>query len=89
VGSLRIDTGWLRGPESKGERAMYELKVSGMSCSHCAAAITRSIRRRDPEAKVEVDVGAGRVSVESVRSEAEVRQAVEEEGYRVLESARP
>lgn len=67
---------------------MYELKVSGMSCSHCAAAITRSVLRLDPLAKVGIDVRAGHVSVESARSEAEVRQAIEEEGYRVLESAR-
>ena len=43
---------------------MIELNVKDMTCGHCVATITRAIRSLDTEAKVEVDLGAGRVRVD-------------------------
>lgn len=61
-----------------------ELIVEGMSCGHCVRAVTRAVESLDPGAKVEVDLGTGRVRVEGTPSEAAVRGAIEAAGYRVL-----
>lgn len=66
---------------------MKSFKVSGMSCSHCASAVTRSIQERDPEAKVEVDLAQGRVEVESALARAELARAISEAGYEVAAQA--
>lgn len=58
-----------------------ELAVQGMSCEHCVRAVTQAIRARDPAAEVAVDLAAGRLRATTALPEAEVRAAVEEEGY--------
>jgi copper chaperone len=60
---------------------MIELRVEGMTCGHCVSAVTRAVKAIDPEANVQVDLGAGRVRVEG-RSSAEVLgKAITEAGY--------
>ena len=59
------------------------LKVEGLSCSHCAQAVTAAIQAKDPAAKVVVDVAAGTVKTETVLPRHVVSMAVEEEGYAV------
>jgi copper chaperone len=66
---------------------MYELKVEGMSCGHCVAAVTRSLRELDAAARVDVDLAQQTVRVESGAPLEKVREAVEEAGYPVLDSA--
>jgi copper chaperone len=61
------------------------LKVEGMSCSHCAQAVTAAIEAKDPTAKVVVDVAGGTVKAETVLPRHVVSMAVEEEGYAVKE----
>ncbi len=39
------------------------MKVEGMTCGGCAAAVTKAIRRLDPEAEVSVDLERGQVAV--------------------------
>ena len=65
---------------------MYELKVEGMSCGHCVAAVTRSLRDIDAGAKVDVDLAEQKVRVATSAPLEEVREAVEEAGYPVLAS---
>jgi copper chaperone len=60
-----------------------ELRVEGMSCDHCARAVTAAIRARDPVARVDVSVERGTVRAETTLPAAEVAAAVTEEGYRV------
>lgn len=67
---------------------MYELKVEGMSCGHCVAAVTRSVREIDAAASVDVDLAQQKVSVTSTAPLEQVREAVEEAGYTVLASTR-
>ena len=67
---------------------MYELKVQGMTCGHCAASITRAILDRDRDARVEVDVKKGRVRVKTQQAEDTLRRTIEDAGYQVVESAR-
>lgn len=60
-----------------------QVQVEGMSCGHCVKAVTRAITELDAQAKVNVDLGAGRVDVESALSPAEVSTAITEAGYTV------
>ncbi|BDG74708.1 heavy-metal-associated domain-containing protein [Roseomonas fluvialis] len=59
------------------------LKVEGMSCSHCAQAVTAAIEAKDPAAKVVIDVAAGTVQASTILPRHVVSMAVEEEGYEV------
>lgn len=62
---------------------MQTFNVNGMTCAHCERAVISSIQSRDADARVEVDLDAGVVRVESRLSEAAIREAIEEEGYQV------
>jgi copper chaperone len=62
---------------------MTEFKVAGMSCQHCVKAVTDSIQALDAQARVEVDLAAGRVKVESSQDSAALRAAIDEAGYTV------
>ncbi|ALS67605.1 heavy-metal-associated domain-containing protein [Pandoraea apista] len=60
-----------------------QVQVEGMSCGHCVKAVTRAITERDAAAKVNVDLSAGRVDVESRLSPIEVSAAITDAGYTV------
>ena len=62
---------------------MLNFQVSGMTCGHCEAAVTRAVKSVDPAAKVTVERAVGRVSVESATDAQAVKQAIEREGYTV------
>lgn len=57
--------------------------VYGMSCGHCASAVTREIGGLEGVTGVHVDLAAKQVTVGSTRrlAEDEVRAAVDEAGY--------
>lgn len=60
--------------------------VSGMTCSHCVAAVTEEVSRLDGVSAVDVDLDAGGNSRVTVTSAAPlpvdaVRNAVDEAGY--------
>jgi copper chaperone len=57
--------------------------VDGMTCSHCATAVSGEVGQLAGVADVRVDVSRGTVTVigESVPDDAAVRAAVEEAGY--------
>lgn len=60
--------------------------VTGMTCEHCAAAVSAEVTRVPGVTGVEVDVPAGRVTVTSGEpvSDTAVREAVEEAGYELV-----
>ncbi|WP_222909421.1 heavy-metal-associated domain-containing protein [Pseudomonas sp. DNDY-54] len=62
---------------------MQTFNVTGMTCGHCERAVTEAIRSRDADAKVEVDLDAGVVKVDTHLDEAAIREAIEEEGYQI------
>ncbi len=66
---------------------MYELQVEGMSCGHCVSSVTKSVRDVDAAAKVEVDLTQQKVRVDSSASLDEIKSALEEAGYPVLNSS--
>ncbi|HOA33522.1 MAG: copper chaperone CopZ [Clostridiales bacterium] len=63
------------------------MKVEGMSCEHCSAAITRAVKALDGVSKVEVDLKSKTVEVEfdpaKLNADA-IKAAIEDQGYDVL-----
>lgn len=62
-----------------------EFEVEGMTCGHCVRAITRAIHTLDPDARVDVDLAQGMVTVEGQALPDAVANAISREGYTVRE----
>lgn len=60
-----------------------KLNVPNIACEDCAAKITDSIHVMEPDAKVDVDVNAKTVTVESAASEETIKQIIVASGYQV------
>jgi copper chaperone CopZ len=61
-------------------------QVNGMTCGHCATAVTNALNTIPGVRGVEVDVAGGRVDVtsDSPLAETAVRDAVVEAGYELV-----
>ena len=57
------------------------MQVDGMTCEGCVNAVTRTIRRLDPGAEVDVDLAHGRVRVTTIAQSLDVAQAINKAGY--------
>ncbi|MBI1892471.1 MAG: heavy-metal-associated domain-containing protein [Burkholderiales bacterium] len=62
---------------------MYELQVEGMSCNHCVSKVTRSIKKIDADANVNIQLASQKVSVESTADVEDIASALAEAGYPV------
>ncbi|MFJ4345730.1 heavy-metal-associated domain-containing protein [Pseudomonas sp. NPDC089401] len=60
---------------------MQVFNVQGMTCGHCVKAVTRAVQEQDAQAKVEVDLAASQVRVQSALAVEQVLAAIREEGY--------
>ena len=60
---------------------MTELKIDGMTCGHCTAAVKKALERVPGVEGAEVDLAAGRASVAGTADEALLVAAVQDEGY--------
>ncbi len=60
-----------------------KLKIPNIKCSGCAETITEAITTMEPDAKVDVDVDAKTVTVESAASEETIKQSIVAAGYTV------
>lgn len=60
-----------------------KMNVPNIACDDCAATITDSIHVIEPDAKVDVDVKAKTVTVESAASEESIKQAIVAAGYHI------
>ncbi|NQD36644.1 heavy-metal-associated domain-containing protein [Permianibacter sp. IMCC34836] len=60
---------------------MYTANVDGMTCGHCARALTRAIQQRDPEAIVQVDLPKKQVKIAGDLSEQDIRAAIVDAGF--------
>jgi copper ion binding protein len=60
--------------------------VRGMTCEHCAGSVTAEITKIRGVTGVQVDVAAGRVTVQADQPVAvdAIAEAVEEAGYEVV-----
>ena len=63
----------------------YTGTVSGMTCAHCVASVTEEVQELAGVTVVDVDLTSGELIVTSEQplSDADVRSAVEEAGYRL------
>ncbi|CAK7259986.1 MULTISPECIES: heavy-metal-associated domain-containing protein [unclassified Shinella] len=61
--------------------------VSDMTCGHCVRTITGAVLAAYPAAKVEIDLGARRVSVENAGDRAAVAALIAAEGYSPVDAA--
>ena len=61
-------------------------RVSGMTCGHCAQAVTRELDRLPGVREVRVDLASGAVTVASDATlpVEDVRGAVDEAGYELV-----
>lgn len=60
--------------------------VPDMTCGHCAKTITGAVLTAYPDAKVDIDLGAKRVSVQNAGDRAAVASVIEAEGYSPVEA---
>ncbi len=60
---------------------MLSFQVEGMSCGHCRSAVTAAVRKVAPDAKIEVDLDSGRVTVEGAAERPAVAAAIRAAGY--------
>jgi copper chaperone len=69
------------------EMRMLELKVEGMTCGHCARAVTQAVHAVAPLLDVAVDLQQGLVKIDAkdtaIPTDALIK-AIEEEGYKVV-----
>lgn len=57
------------------------MQVDGMTCEGCVNAVTRTVKRLDPSAEVEVDLEHGRARIVTQAQALEISQALTKAGY--------
>lgn len=68
---------------------MRTYKVSGMTCGHCANAVTRAVEDLPSVERALVDLDRGELTVEGAAEERAIEEAVAGAGYRVEERLSP
>lgn len=63
---------------------MLRFNVDGMSCNHCAQAVTKAVKSVDPGAEVRVDLAAKLVEADTQADSKRVSQAIADAGYVVV-----
>lgn len=65
---------------------MPEIKVKGMSCGHCAAAVTRALESLPGISGVQVNLADGRVTYQSAgpAPPEELARVIKAAGYEVV-----
>ncbi len=68
------------------ETEMPEIKVKGMSCGHCAAAVTRALKSLPGISEVQVNLADGRVTYQSAGPvpPEELARVIKAAGYEVV-----
>lgn len=64
------------------EAKNIQLNVQGMTCEGCVNAVTRVVKKRDPEAAVKIELASGNVDIESALDPAVLAEAIEKAGYK-------
>jgi copper chaperone len=67
---------------------MEKLKIQGMSCQHCVMSVTKALGTLPGIKELKVDLVKGEATFENTQniSPANIRKAVEDAGYTVMES---
>lgn len=62
-----------------------EVKINGMSCAHCVAAVEKELKKLNPE-KLNVEIGSAVIEYEDNTITAEqINKAIVEAGFTVIE----
>ncbi len=66
---------------------MPQIKVKGMSCAHCAAAVTKALQSLPGVTRVQVDLAAGLVDYDSAGAvpREELARVVKAAGFELQE----
>ncbi len=66
---------------------MERIKIQGMSCQHCVMSVTKALGGISGVKNLKVDLVKGEATFENTQnvSRAEIRKAVEDAGYSVVE----
>ena len=65
------------------------MKIGGMSCGHCVSAVDKALKQIEGVQVESVGIGTATVSYDpSAVSEERIADAVADEGYSVVETAR-
>ena len=62
---------------------MLKFEVEGMTCGHCAQAVTKAVKALDPGAEVTVDLSAKQVLAQTQADAKAVAAAIVDAGYDV------
>ena len=60
---------------------MIELTLPTMTCGHCVKTVTSVVQQVDAQARLQIDLPAYQVRIESAKPAAEFQRARAEEGY--------
>ncbi len=60
---------------------MHEFTVQDMTCGHCVATITEAVKALDPDGRLEIDLPAKRVKVQTALSADRVAAAISKAGF--------
>ncbi|MDH6233823.1 copper chaperone [Mesorhizobium soli] len=60
---------------------MITLKVPDMTCGHCAGVVTKAVQSIDAAARVDIDLKAQTVTIETKAGSATVMRALDIAGY--------
>ena len=60
--------------------------VTGMTCGHCVSSVTEEVSAVEGVHDVQVELETGRVTVTGDADAAQVKEAVEEAGYSVVDA---
>lgn len=58
-----------------------ELKIENMTCGGCVKSVTKVLHTIDPNARVEADLAAHCITMETSAAQEAVLQALEKAGY--------
>jgi copper chaperone len=62
---------------------MITLDVEGMTCMGCVRSVRTALEKRDPAARIEIDLDSGRVEIDGAISPDEAKSAIEAAGFDV------
>jgi copper chaperone CopZ len=63
---------------------MTQLRITGMTCTHCQAAVKRALEAVEGVTRASVDLQAGTAEVEGTADAARLVAVVEEAGYQAV-----
>ncbi|MDD6771597.1 MAG: cation transporter [Inconstantimicrobium porci] len=64
---------------------MKKIMIEGMSCNHCVAHVREALEGLKDSKNIEVSLEGKYAALETSATDAEIKEAIEEEGYDVIE----